>query len=121
MEVYYCNSPYCMFSGIISLEWRLYQFKDVYYKPFKQRSQQWREDGIIKKNWVDSKKAERKKKNPRNYRKINSKMIDLILNLPIIALNVNNLNMPNEEVEIFRYDTKARNSNMMPRGSELQI
>lgn len=48
-------------------------------------------------------------------------MIDLILNLPIIALNVNNLNMPNEEVEIFRYDTKARNSNMMPRGSELQI
>lgn len=51
-----------MFSGIISLEWRLYQFKDVYYKPFKQRSQQWREDGIIKKTELIQKRQKGRKK-----------------------------------------------------------
>lgn len=33
---YYWGIPFYMLSGIISLEWRLYQFKDVYYKAFKQ-------------------------------------------------------------------------------------
>lgn len=33
MEVYYCKVLYSMLSGIILLEWRLYQFKDVYCEP----------------------------------------------------------------------------------------
>lgn len=33
MEVYYFKFLYYILSGIMSLEWRLYQFKDVYYKP----------------------------------------------------------------------------------------
>lgn len=40
------------------------------------------------------------------------------MKLPITVLNINNLNMPDEEVEVSDRIKKARNSNMMPIGIE---
>lgn len=66
---------------------------------------------------VDSKKLEKKKQETTEK----SKMIGLILNLPIIVLKCKQSKYAIEEVEIFRQDKKARNKNMMPKGTKLQI
>lgn len=58
-----------MLSGIISLEWRLYQFKDVYYKAFKQTNKPTIEGrwSLFKKLSWFKKGRGRKKKQIRNY------------------------------------------------------